>query len=115
MECKYSACISRLNMKFPALLILMALPLSLSAQDMEAYRVYTTTGKKSDFKDIVRESVKADVVFFGELHDNPVAHWLELEITKALFAEKGKDLILAAEMFERDNQLVIDEYFSDLI
>jgi uncharacterized iron-regulated protein len=44
-----------------------------------------------------------------------VAHWLELELTKDLYAAKGKDLILAAEMFETDNQLVIDEYFSDII
>lgn len=55
------------------------------------------------------------MVFFGELHDNPVAHWLELEITKDIHTDKGKDLILAAEMFETDNQLIIDEYFSDII
>jgi uncharacterized iron-regulated protein len=77
--------------------------------------VYTGTGRKSDYEDILKDAGKADVVFFGELHDNPVAHWLELEITKDLHADKGKDLILAAEMFETDNQLIIDEYFSDII
>jgi uncharacterized iron-regulated protein len=56
--------------------------------------------------------LKADVVFFGELHDNPIAHWLEYEITRDLYSEKGKDLILAAEMFETDNQLLIDEYLA---
>jgi uncharacterized iron-regulated protein len=59
--------------------------------------------------------MKADVVFFGELHDNPIAHWLELELSKDMFEKKGENLILAAEMFETDNQLLIDEYFEDII
>ena len=102
-------------MKLSAILILLVFSLSVSAQDKPAYKVFTGTGKKSDYKDILKDAGKADVVFFGELHDNPVAHWLELEITKDLHADKGKDLILAAEMFETDNQLIIDEYFSDII
>jgi len=36
-------------------------------------------------------------------------------VTKSLFAEKGKDLILGAEMFESDNQIMIDEYFAGII
>jgi uncharacterized iron-regulated protein len=104
-----------MKMKLSAILVLLAFPFFASAQDKPAYKVFTGTGKKSDYNDILREAGKADVVFFGELHDNPVAHWLELELTKDLFAARGKDLILAAEMFETDNQLVIDEYFSDII
>jgi len=44
------------------------------------------------------------------LHDNPIAHWLELEVTKSLYTEKKDNLVLGAEMFESDNQLLIDEY-----
>jgi uncharacterized iron-regulated protein len=102
-------------MKLSAILIFLTLSLSVSAQDKPAYKVFTGTGKKSDYKDLLKDAGKADVVFFGELHDNPVAHWLELEITKDIHTDKGKDLILAAEMFETDNQLIIDEYFSDII
>ncbi|MBK9392069.1 MAG: ChaN family lipoprotein [Bacteroidetes bacterium] len=86
-----------------------------NAQDKPAYRVFTGEGKKADYQDMLKQALRADVVFFGELHDNPIAHWLELELTKDLHAEKGSNLILAAEMFERDNQIIIDEYFSDLI
>jgi uncharacterized iron-regulated protein len=89
--------------------------ISLSAQDKPAYKVFTGEGKKADYGDILKEASKADIVFFGELHDNPVAHWLELEITKDLFSEKGKSLVLAAEMFETDNQILIDEYFTGII
>ncbi len=86
-----------------------------NAQDKPAYKIYTGEGKKADYQDILKQALKADVIFFGELHDNPIAHWLELELTKDLHTAKGSSLILAAEMFETDNQLIIDEYFSDLI
>ena len=89
--------------------------LNLSAQDKPAYKIFTGDGRKADYGDILKGARKADVVFFGELHDNPIAHWLELEVTKDLYSEKGKNLILAAEMFETDNQLLIDEYFGGII
>ena len=55
---------------------------------------------------------KTDVVFFGELHDNPISHWLEYEVTADLHEVVGERLVLGAEMFEADNQLLIDEYLS---
>ena len=88
---------------------------SVFAQNKSAYKIYTGEGRKAHYHDILKEASKTDVLFFGELHDNPIAHWLELEVTKDLFTEKGKDLILAAEMFEKDNQLLIDEYFAGII
>jgi uncharacterized iron-regulated protein len=102
-------------MKLFSALFIFILSLQAFPQDIPAYRVYTGEGKKADYEDILKEAMKADVVFFGEQHDNPIAHWLELEITKRLFAEKGRNLILASEMFETDNQLLIDEYFAGII
>jgi uncharacterized iron-regulated protein len=102
-------------MKLSALLFILTISIHLFSQDKPAYKIYTGEGKKTDYKDLLKEIMKADVVFFGELHDNPVAHWLELETTKELFAEKGKNLILAAEMFETDNQLLINEYLTGII
>jgi uncharacterized iron-regulated protein len=95
--------------------LIFSLTLNLSAQDKLAYKVFTGEGKKADYGDILKASLKADVVFFGELHDNPIAHWLEFEITKDLYSAKGKNLMLAAEMFETDNQLLIDEYLARTI
>ena len=102
-------------MKLSLLILLLGITVGLSAQDKPAYKVYTGEGKKADYEDIIKETAKADFVFFGELHDNPIAHWLELEITKSLFSSKAKNLVLAAEMFETDNQILIDEYFSGII
>jgi uncharacterized iron-regulated protein len=102
-------------MKFSAILFTLALSLQSFSQDKPAYKVFTGEGRKADYKDILKEAEKADIIFFGESHDNPIAHWLELELTKELFAVKGKDLVLAAEMFETDNQILIDEYFAGII
>jgi uncharacterized iron-regulated protein len=95
--------------------ICLLVAVNLSAQDKPAYRIYTGEGKKADYGDIVREVSKSDVVFFGELHDNPIAHWLELELAKSLYDKKGKSMLLAAEMLETDNQMIINEYLSGLI
>lgn len=102
-------------MKLSAILFALTLSLSSYSQDNPAYKVFTGEGKKADYGDIIKESLKSDVVFFGELHDDAMAHWLELEITGSLYEKVGKNLILAAEMFETDNQLNIDEYLNGTI
>ena len=75
-------------MKLFAILFILAISLQSFSQDKPAYKIFTGEGKKADYDDIIKELVKADVVFFGELHDNPIAHWLELEITKESFCRK---------------------------
>ena len=102
-------------MRILSSLLLVILTNVSSAQDKPAYNLFTGEGKKTDYGKMLKEVLKADVIFFGELHDNPIAHWLELELTMDLFSEKGSNLVLAAEMFETDNQLLIDEYFSGTI
>ena len=56
----------------------------------------------------------ADVVMFGEYHNNSINHWLQLQVTKAMHQNDPK-LTLGAEMFEADNQLVLDEYLAGVI
>lgn len=83
--------------------------------DKPAYRLFDGKGKEVDYGDLVKAATKADIIFFGEMHDNPICHWLELELTKDLYAEKKDRLILGMEMFERDNQLLLNEYLSKMI
>ncbi|MFN8239697.1 MAG: ChaN family lipoprotein [Bacteroidales bacterium] len=101
-------------MKLKFLAVALLISALVGAQDKPAYRVFTSEGKKADYEDIIKASLKADVVFIGELHDDPIAHWLELEITKSIFAGKGNNLILGAEMFESDNQLLLNEYLGGI-
>jgi uncharacterized iron-regulated protein len=97
-------------MKLPAILIGLLISINTFSQDKPAYKIFTGEGKKTDYGDMLKEISKSDIVFFGELHDDPIAHWLELEVAKSLYAEKGRNMVLGAEMFEADNQLLIDEY-----
>lgn len=83
--------------------------------DKPAYRIFTADGKKAMFKDIVKQALKSDIVYFGELHNNPISHWLQLELVHSLYDGHSNRLILGAEMFERDDQVLLDEYTRGLI
>lgn len=83
--------------------------------DLPAYQLYTSKGKPTDFGKLVSEAKNADVVLFGELHNNPISHWLQLSLTRELFNEKKGALILGAEMFEADNALIVSEYLSERV
>lgn len=80
--------------------------------DLPAYQIYNNKGKTSDFGKMLKAASEADVVLFGELHNNPISHWLQLELTKALFTEKSGSIVMGAEMFEADNALIISEYLN---
>jgi uncharacterized iron-regulated protein len=83
--------------------------------DKPAYLLYDKDLKTVSYENMLKELSQADIVFFGEIHDNSLNHWLELQVTKDLFQAKKEQLILGAEMFEADNQTVVDEYLKSLI
>jgi len=99
--------------------ILLVLPIFLSiyaqAQPRPAYLLFDREGRQVDFGQMLERSAKSQVVLFGELHNNPIAHWLQLELTRELYEKIGANLVLGAEMFEADNQLILNEYLSGLI
>ena len=89
--------------------------LSVSAQDLPAYRILDKAGNVATFADVVAASRSNDLIFFGESHNNPISHWLQLELGKALASDSLKNLVIGAEMFEADQQILLDEYFAGLI
>ncbi|MFK5890395.1 MAG: ChaN family lipoprotein [Flavobacteriaceae bacterium] len=89
-------------------LIVVFFTLTAYTQKKAAYQLYNATGKKISYKKMLKQLAKADVVFFGEEHNNPIAHWLEYEVTVDL--AKTRQLILGAEMFETDNQQGLNDY-----
>ena len=58
---------------------------------------------------MANEISSADIILFGELHNNSISHWLQFELTKALYETKGNKLLLGSEMFEADDQIKINE------
>ena len=80
--------------------------------DKPAYQFYTQSLKSTSYDALLKQASEADVVLFGELHNNPICHWLELQLAKDLYARKKDQLILGAEMFETDNQSALTAYAS---
>ena len=70
---------------------------SIFAQTKTPFVLYNSKGKKVSYKKMIRVLAQNDIVLFGEYHNNAIAHWLQLTVSKDLF-EKRK-LTLGAEMF----------------
>ena len=87
---------------------------ALSSQD-KAFQLYDDEGNEIKYKKLIKDLSKADVVLFGENHNDPISHWLQLEVTKSLYSKHKKNLMLGAEMVESDNQLQLNEYLSGFI
>ncbi|MDV7699507.1 ChaN family lipoprotein [Chryseobacterium soli] len=92
--------------------ILLAGFCSLHAQNFKAYQFYDQKGKEIKTDKLVKELAQYDVVFFGENHNSSINHWLQLKITEALYEKKNGQIMLGAEMFERDNQSQLNQYLS---
>jgi uncharacterized iron-regulated protein len=93
------------------LLLLTAFVLShlvSNTQDKTPYVLYNAKGKKLSYKKMIKVLKEKDIVLFGEYHNNAIAHWLQLEVTKDM--KQSRDLVLGAEMFEADNQEPLDLY-----
>jgi len=96
-----------------ALCSLLFIATTTSAQQNPAYQIFNAKGKKVAYRKMVKQLAGADIVLFGELHNNPIAHWLQLEVAQDLHAKN--ELILGAEMFERDNQDELNSYLNEKI
>jgi uncharacterized iron-regulated protein len=96
-------------------IVFFTISLAANAQSLNAYQLFDAQGRKVDFGAMAEASAKADVVFFGESHNNPIAHWLQYELTRNLHERRDGKLALGMEMFEADNQLLLDEYSGELI
>lgn len=88
---------------------------SIYSQYDQAFVLYNSKGKKVKFSYLKEKALQSEVVLFGEFHDNPITHWLQFEFTQTAFQEKGTKLVLGFEMFEQDQQMVLNRYLQDLI
>lgn len=94
--------------KYLLLFLLAFTAVALFAQQKPAYVLYDAKGKKVSYAKMLKTLAGKDIVLFGEYHNNAIAHWLQLEVTKDLHAQRA--LVLGAEMFEADNQEALNRY-----
>lgn len=83
------------------------------AQQKPAYILYNAKGKKISYKRMIRQLLAKDILLFGELHNNAIAHWMQLELSKELGSKR--QLVMGAEMFEQDNQPALNLYLQGKI
>ncbi len=92
--------------------IIMIWSIMMTAQNYD-FKFFDSDLKSVQYRDILDQALKSDMVFFGEVHNSVVAHRLQLQLARDLSEAKGEKLVMGAEMFEADNQLIIDEYLAD--
>jgi uncharacterized iron-regulated protein len=105
-------------MKISGIILFILLPFISFSQDSLAnhYKIYNTLKQRIvTVDDIVNDMTKADVLFFGEEHDDSTGHYLEYKLLKGLNAKYQGKVALSLEMFETDCQNVLNEYLDDLI
>jgi uncharacterized iron-regulated protein len=94
--------------RYISLLVLLILSAAAFSQHKPAYILYNANGKKVRYDKMIKLLAEKDIVMIGESHNNPISHWMELEITKD--CKEKRNLVLGAEMFEQDNQAALDLY-----
>jgi uncharacterized iron-regulated protein len=80
------------------------------AQQKPAYILYDARGNRAGYDKMLKKLAAQDMVLFGEYHNNPISHWLQLTVTKDL--HPNRELVLGAEMFEQDNQAALHKYLN---
>lgn len=81
-------------------------------QNDGAFVIYNAKGKKVSLEKMLNTLVKKDAVFFGEQHDNPIAHWIELQVLTKMEAVHHSELVVGFEMYEHDQQALFTQFLN---
>ena len=84
------------------------------ASPVAPYITNTQSNSAVELAQLIDELSHCDVIFLGEQHDNDSGHLFQLQVIQGL-AERGIDLVISTEQFERDVQGVVDDYLSGRI
>jgi uncharacterized iron-regulated protein len=71
-------------------------------------------GEKISFIQFMTELIPAEVVFLGESHNQIEQHRIQTVLIEELL-ENGKDLVIAMEMFQKEQQVVLDRWSQGLL
>lgn len=102
-----------LKMKYVLAVIMFFYFSSSWGQEIRPFEIYNSKGKKVKTASFLKKTTQGDIVLFGELHNNPIAHWFELILAEHLY--KNGSLNMGAEMFESDQQIVLNRFLLDEI
>ncbi|MCC5941288.1 MAG: ChaN family lipoprotein [Balneolaceae bacterium] len=86
-----------------------------TVEEKPAYLLYTKDAEVISYSEVIELALQNDLIFFGELHNSAIAHWLQHEMVRHLAEDDSRNTIIGMEMFEADQQVLIDEYFNRAI
>jgi uncharacterized iron-regulated protein len=98
--------------------LLLFIPFCAFSQDSLSnhYKIYSTARQKVVTMDeIAGDMSNADILFFGEEHNDSTGHYLEYTLFKKISQQYPGKTALSMEMFETDCQNVLDEYLDGFI
>lgn len=70
------------------------------------------TGEAIDFTDLINKLKPVDVIFVGEVHNNPEHHLIQVQLLQALMARYAPPLAVAMEFFDTTRQPVLDRFMN---
>lgn len=71
--------------------------------------IHLETGKAVSFGELIAQLGPAELIFIGEVHDNPEHHLIQVQILQALIARYGP-VTIGMESFQEHQQSVLDGY-----
>jgi len=95
----------------PLLILLLAIPLMLTAAPGHAHTLRVADGTYVGFAELIEELRGVRLVFMGEMHDNEGHHRAQLQVVRAL-KEAGAPVVVGLEMIRRENQGTLDLWVS---
>lgn len=78
------------------------------SQNLEPFKIYNKKGHKVNTNKFLKSLESSNIILFGEIHNNPIDHWLELKTLEYL--KQKSTIAMGAEMFEADQQDMLNDY-----
>ncbi|OQY48184.1 MAG: hypothetical protein B6240_04980, partial [Desulfobacteraceae bacterium 4572_87] len=69
-------------------------------------------GKAIDFPNLIQQLSSVDVIFIGEVHNNPEHHLIQVQLLQALMANDTPPPAVAMEFFDTTCQPVLDRFMN---
>lgn len=104
-------------MKFLSFIFFLFISSNISAQDIDkTYKIFDTRKQQViSIDNIIDDMRNADVLFFGEDHNDSIGHYLENALFRKMDEKYPQKTALTLEMFHTDVQPIIEEYLAGFI
>jgi len=78
------------------------------------YQLVNSSLQNLSLKQLIVQLESADIVFVGEFHGNHASHLLEMQLLAGLY-QQNPNILLSMEMFNRDQQTMLNQYLDSEI